>query len=216
MSTEKDFRDLRTDYSWGALEETSALQNPFDQFNKWYEEYAKLDALDSTAVTISTVDSAGVPDARVVLLKEVREGNFIFYTNHNSKKGKDLKQNPNVHLLFFWPEMERQIRIKGTAIFMEKEESEIYFNKRPFESRVAAAISPQSEVVPNREYLEEKFFNVLKEKEENDTVEMPKQWGGVKIAPQEFEFWQGRISRLHDRLRYLKVEGNWKIERLAP
>ena len=216
MSTEKDFRDLRKDYSWGSLEEHTVLANPLEQFGKWYEEYAKTDALDSTAVTVSTIDAEGQPDARIVLLKEVRDGQFIFYTNTASKKGQDLKNNHKVHLLFFWPEMERQIRVKGEVSFMSREESLLYFNKRPFESRVAAAVSPQSEVVPNRAYLEDKFFKILETKEDNAEVTMPENWGGVKVEPLEFEFWQGRISRLHDRLRYKKEGNNWKVERLAP
>jgi len=152
MATEKDFRDLRTDYSWGTLDEANVKQNPFELFTDWYEEYSKTDAIDSTAVTVSTVDEEGQPDSRIVLLKEIREGKYIFYTNHSSKKGRDLARNPKVHLMFFWPKMERQIRIKGVATFMEESESRIYFNKRPFESRVAAAVSPQSSIVPNREY----------------------------------------------------------------
>jgi pyridoxamine 5'-phosphate oxidase len=216
MATEKDFRDLRKDYSWGSLDEGSIKQNPFEVFADWYEAYSKTDVLDSTAVAVSTVDANGQPDSRIVLLKEIRGGDFIFYTNHSSKKGRDLLKNPKVHLMFFWPEMERQIRIKGKATFMEPAESQIYFNKRPFESRVAAAVSPQSSVVPNRDYLEEKFFDILKTKEETSEVEMPKDWGGVKVKPHEFEFWQGRISRLHDRLRFKLDKGQWRIERLAP
>jgi len=216
MAAEKDFRDLRTDYSWGSLDEANVNHNPFELFTEWYEEYSKTDAIDSTAVTVSTVDDEGHPDSRIVLLKEIREGKFIFYTNHSSKKGRDLAKNPKVHLLFFWPEMERQIRIKGIATFMDESESKIYFDKRPFESRVAAAVSPQSAVVPNREYLEEKFFTVLKTKDDTAEIAMPKDWGGVKVEPLEFEFWQGRISRLHDRLRFKQNEENWKIERLAP
>ena len=216
MATEKDFRDLRTDYSWGTLDEVNVKENPFELFTDWYEEYSKTDAIDSTAVTVSTVDKEGQPDSRIVLLKEIREGKYIFYTNHSSKKGRDLARNPKVHLMFFWPKMERQIRIKGVATFMEESESRIYFNKRPFESRVAAAVSPQSSIVPNREYLEEKFFSILKAKDDNAEIEMPKDWGGVKVRPTEFEFWQGRISRLHDRIRFKQNGGNWKIERLAP
>ena len=216
MATEKDFRDLRTDYSWGALDEAGVKQNPFELFAEWYEAYSKTDAIDSTAVTVSTVDEDGQPDSRVVLLKEIREGKFIFYTNHASKKGRDLAKNPKVHLLFFWPEMERQIRIKGAVTFMDEAESRVYFNKRPFESRVAAAVSPQSEVVPNRDFLEDKFFSILKEKDDNAEVKMPTHWGGVKVEPLEFEFWQGRIRRLHDRLRFSQDGQSWKIERLAP
>ncbi len=217
MSTEKNFQDLRTEYSWGALSEENVLQNPLKQFNKWYEQYAKTDALDTTAVTVSTVNSHGAPDARIVLLKEITDSQFVFYTNYKSKKGLDIFGNPNVHLLFFWPEMERQIRITGRATKMGIAQSRKYFNKRPFESRVAAVVSPQSQVVPNREFLENKFFEILQEKADDDFIEMPEHWGGILVEPLEYEFWQGRISRLHDRLRYRKnTEGNWKIERLAP
>lgn len=216
MATEKDFRDLRTDYNWGSLDELNVKQDPFEQFADWYEAYFKTGAIDSTAVTVSTVDKEGQPDSRIVLLKEIRDKNFIFYTNHSSKKGRDLANNPKVHLMFFWPQMERQIRIKGVASFMAQKESEIYFKKRPFKSQIAAAVSPQSAVVPNREYLEQLFFEVFKEENSDGYVKMPKDWGGVKVTPIEFEFWQGRTSRLHDRLRFKQDKDLWKIERLAP
>lgn len=211
-----DLQDIRKDYAWGALEEDKVDQDPMVQFSTWYEQYTTFDVPDSTAMIISTVDEHGIPRTRTVLLKEVYDGAFVFYTNYNSQKGKDLLSNPKVSLLFFWPEMERQIRVVGTARKLSKEKSVAYFNKRPFESRVSAIISPQSSVVPNREFLENKFFQFLQEHPEEGPLDKPDYWGGIAIYPEEMEFWQGRVSRLHDRLRYTKEDQNWKIERLAP
>ena len=213
---DKNFEDLRKEYSWGALSKENSEDNPIAQFLKWYEEYTKFDIIDSTAMIISTVDQEGQPDSRVVLLKDIIENKFVFYTNYESKKGRDILNNPNVSLLFFWPEMERQIRIKGKAKKTSREISLSYFKKRPFESRIAAAVSPQSQTVPNREFLEEKFFNLLEKQGESEDVELPDFWGGVEVVPHEIEFWQGRISRLHDRIRYRLINNNWTKERLAP
>ncbi len=212
-----DFKDLRRDYKWGALEEDKIDGNPMNQFRRWFTEYTTMEVPDSTAMIVSTVGQNGVPETRVVLLKEVFEDNFIFYTNYNSTKGRHIAANPNVSLLFYWPEMERQIRVVGKAKRTSEEKSEAYFNKRPFESRVSAIVSPQSTVVPNREFLEEKFFAFL-QTHEDETVklEMPADWGGIQVEPLTIEFWQGRISRLHDRIKYTKTADGWKIERLAP
>ena len=211
-----DLEDIRKDYHWGALEEDKVAGNPFKQFTTWYEQYTTFDVLDSTAMIVSTVGNDGIPRTRVVLLKEMNDEAFIFYTNYHSQKAKAIEENDYVSLLFFWPEMERQIRIVGHAKKVTEEKSRDYFNKRPFESRVSAIISPQSEVVPNREYLENKFFEFLKDHTEDEELDKPPYWGGIAVHPFEFEFWQGRVSRLHDRLRYKLVDGNWIIERLAP
>jgi pyridoxamine 5'-phosphate oxidase len=211
-----DLQDIRKDYAWGALEEDNVDPDPMVQFTTWYEQYTTFDVPDSTAMIISTVGEDQIPRTRVVLLKEVYNGAFVFYTNYNSKKGKDILANNKVSLLFFWPEMERQIRVVGSAEMLSEEKSRAYFNMRPFESRVSAIISPQSEVVPNREYLENRFFRFLQDHPEDEPLDKPDYWGGIAIYPIEMEFWQGRISRLHDRLRYRKKGDAWKIERLAP
>lgn len=212
-----DLKDLRRDYKWGALEENKVDKNPIAQFQRWFSDYTTLEVPDSTAMIVSTVGKDLVPQTRVVLLKAIEADAFIFYTNYNSTKGKQLAENENISLLFYWPEMERQVRVVGKASKMSEEKSTAYFNKRPFESRVSAIISPQSSVVPNREYLEEKFFQFLQSHEdETQVLAKPAEWGGIVVSPITIEFWQGRISRLHDRLRYTKEENGWKIERLAP
>jgi pyridoxamine 5'-phosphate oxidase len=211
-----DLQDLRKDYHWGALEEDKVASNPMLQFSEWYTQYTTFDVPDSTAMIVSTVSEDGFPRTRVVLLKEVLEDGFVFYTNYHSQKGRAIAHNDKVSLLFFWPEMERQIRVVGTAKRISDEKSETYFNKRPFESRVSAIISPQSEVVPNREYLENKFFDFLQTHPENEPLAKPPYWGGIAVQPIEIEFWQGRISRLHDRLRYTRAADGWILERLAP
>ena len=212
-----DLEDLRREYSWGALEEDKIAQNPIDQFNKWFLDYTTMDVPDSTAMIVGTVDRHGVPKSRVVLLKDIIDNKFIFYSNYQSEKAQNMASNPNVSLLFFWPEMERQIRVVGTVAKTSSELSDHYFNKRPFESRVSAIISRQSTVIPNREYLEEKVFEFLgQHQDESEKIERPDYWGGYEVTPTSVEFWQGRISRLHDRLRYRLENGNWIIERLAP
>jgi len=211
-----DFSNLRKDYHWGSLEEDKVADDPMLQFAEWYRQYTSFDVPDSTAMIVSSISEDGFPRTRVVLLKEVIAEGFIFYTNYHSQKGKAIAHNDKVALLFFWPEMERQIRVSGVAQKLDEVKSEEYFNKRPFESRVSAIISPQSEVVPNREYLENKFFEFLQNHPEDKPLKKPPYWGGMIVQPMEIEFWQGRISRLHDRLRYTKEAGGWKLERLAP
>lgn len=212
-----DLHDLRKDYRWGALLEGHVEKDPITQFKTWFEQYTHMETPDNTAMMLSTVDAEGIPTSRVVLLKELARDAFIFYTNYNSKKGQSLLANPNVSLLFFWPEMERQIRVVGLAEKLSAEKSDAYFHSRPFESRVSAIISPQSEVVPNREYLENLMFDFLEKHNEKEHLSRPEHWGGVAVKPTSIEFWQGRPSRLHDRLRYSRqADDEWKIERLAP
>ncbi len=212
-----DLKDLRREYSWGALEEDKVAENPIDQFQKWFQDYTTLDVPDSTAMILATAGKDGIPKSRVVLLKEIIDGQFIFYSNYNSQKAQDIAANEQVSLLFFWPEMERQIRVVGTAKKADAALSDKYFNQRPFESRVSAIISPQSDIVPTRDFLENKVFEFLEaHPDENEKLERPEYWGGYCVEPNSIEFWQGRISRLHDRLRYIKDRTGWKLERLAP
>ena len=212
-----DFKDLRRDYVWGSLDEDKVESNPIHQFNRWFTEYTSIEVPDSTAMIVSTVGRDLVPQTRVVLLKEILDEAFVFYTNYDSTKGKHIAENENISLLFYWPEMERQVRVVGKAKRLSQEKSTSYFNKRPFESRVSAIVSPQSSIVPNRAYLEDKFFAFLQaHPDESEVLKMPENWGGIAVMPVSVEFWQGRISRLHDRLRYSKIEESWKIERLAP
>jgi len=212
-----DFKDLRRDYVWGSLDEDKVESNPIHQFNRWFTEYTSIEVPDSTAMIVSTVGRDLVPQTRVVLLKEILDEAFVFYTNYDSTKGKHIAENENISLLFYWPEMERQVRVVGKAKRLSQEKSTSYFNKRPFESRVSAIVSPQSSIVPNRAYLEDKFFAFLQaHPDESEVLKMPENWGGIAVMPVSVEFWQGRISRLHDRLRYTKIGESWKIERLAP
>ena len=212
-----DFKDLRRDYVWGSLDEDKVESNPIHQFNRWFTEYTSMEVPDSTAMIVSTVGRDLVPQTRVVLLKEILDEAFVFYTNYDSTKGKHIAENENISLLFYWPEMERQVRVVGKAKRLSQEKSTSYFNKRPFESRVSAIVSPQSSIVPNRAYLEDKFFAFLQaHPDESEVLKMPENWGGIAVMPVSVEFWQGRISRLHDRLRYSKIGESWKIERLAP
>jgi pyridoxamine 5'-phosphate oxidase len=212
-----DFKDLRRDYVWGSLDEDKVESNPIHQFNRWFTEYTSIEVPDSTAMIVSTVGRDLVPQTRVVLLKEILDEAFVFYTNYDSTKGKHIAENENISLLFYWPEMERQVRVVGKAKRLSQEKSTSYFNKRPFESRVSAIVSPQSSIVPNRAYLEDKFFAFLQaHPDESEVLKMPENWGGIAVMPVSVEFWQGRISRLHDRLRYSKIGESWKIERLAP
>ena len=197
------------------LNEMSVDKNPFIQFTKWYETILNSKLNEPTAMMLSTADVNGNSSARIVLLKEIDDTGFVFYTNYGSRKGKDLKENPKAALNFFWDEPQRQIRIEGRIEKISKETSKKYFSSRPRESRIGAWVSAQSSVIPNREYLENKF-DELKEKFGNEEIPLPDYWGGYKVIPNYFEFWQGRENRFHDRICYKKENEEWKIFRLAP
>ncbi|MBK6860186.1 MAG: pyridoxamine 5'-phosphate oxidase [Saprospiraceae bacterium] len=204
---------LRKEYKHSTLEFNQLLLDPVDQFASWFEEVLKNQLPDGNAMILSTVSDRGRPSSRVVLLKNVENGHFYFFTNYNSRKGKQLAQNPNACLLFFWKEFERQVRIEGMIEKISSEESEIYFKSRPFFSQIGAIVSPQSQLIQHRDELEMaiKFF------EENpDKVQRPEHWGGYKLIPDYFEFWQGRENRLHDRFQYSLEGGLWTIACLAP
>ena len=212
----KDLSGYRKSYEKGELNKEAVPANPFELFQKWFDLADSHESIDeANAMTIATVDKSLMPKSRVVLLKSFDENGFRFFSNYSSEKGKDLEINPQCCLSFFWPVLEKQVIIKGKVEKLSRSASEEYFHSRPKGSQLGALASKQSSVVSSREELE----NRLKELENefnNDKVPMPNYWGGYLVKPVSFEFWQGRKNRLHDRLRYLPQNGDWKIERLAP
>jgi len=208
--------DLRKDYTRESLSEKDVSSNAIRQFDKWWSEAVAASIDEVTAMTLATSSPDGVPSARIVLLKGYDDRGFTFFTNYKSYKGRQLEENPRACLVFFWKELERQVRITGVVEKVSEEESREYFNRRPLGSRLAALASPQSEVIDNREWLEKKVEQ-LSVKFKEDAVPKPEYWGGYRVKPISIEFWQGRPNRLHDRLQYtLDENGGWKIERLAP
>lgn len=211
-----NIKDLRQDYRSAFLLEKDVENNPFKQFEKWFSEAVKAQVLEPNAMTLATATKEGVPSARVVLLKEFDDEGFIFFTNYNSSKGKQIENNPKAALTFFWVDLERQVRIEGDITKISIQESEEYFHSRPKGSQIGAIVSPQSEVIPNREFLESNVV-ILTETYLDKEITKPEHWGGYKVIPHKIEFWQGRSNRLHDRILFsLITEGSWKIERLAP
>ena len=207
--------DLRTDYKRATLDERFVNIDPFQQFLHWFDEAVTAEVAEPTAMTLATVDSAGHPSARIVLLKGADPSGFTFYTNYESRKGRELATQPHAALLFFWPALERQIRIEGTVSVVEGAIADTYFNSRPRLSRLSAWASPQSAPLPDRAALDERFA-AAEQRFPGETIERPPQWGGYRLAPETFEFWQGRSSRLHDRIVYRRDDGRWQIGRLAP
>ena len=206
---------IRKDYLFGQLLEEKMDSNPFTQFSVWLAQAIEKGINEPTAMTLATVDQNGCPSARIVLLKFFSETGFIFFTNYDSHKGKDIAFNQNVALLFFWIGLERQVRVEGHVEKITAKESDEYFQTRPFESQLAAYASPQSQVIPNREFL---INRVLSAKKQFSKIEVkrPDNWGGYRVIPRSIEFWQGGTARLHDRIRYTLVNEEWVIERLAP
>jgi len=200
----------------GALDENSVAQHPLAQFEKWFKEALHAEATEPSAMMLATVTESGLPSCRVVLLKGIESGCFLFYTNHQSRKGKELDEHPICALTFFWPELERQVRIEGIAARVDDETATAYFQSRPRESQVGAWASPQSAVIAGRAILEERVRDIEKRFEGHKVLPKPKQWGGYRVEPHWIEFWQGRIGRLHDRILYSKDDSGWKISRLAP
>jgi pyridoxamine 5'-phosphate oxidase len=208
--------DIRRDYSHKSLSEKDVHADPIKQFEKWWDEaiHSKIDEVN--AMTVATASSDGIPSARIVLLKGFSEKGFVFFTNYESYKGRQLGENPKACLVFFWKELERQVRITGLVVKVSAKESDEYFNSRPVASRIGAWTSPQSRIIESRNWIDEKF-NELVNKMEGTEISRPPYWGGYLVKPVEIEFWQGRPSRLHDRIQYsLEESGAWKIERLAP
>ncbi|HKX84519.1 MAG TPA: pyridoxamine 5'-phosphate oxidase [Pyrinomonadaceae bacterium] len=211
----QELADLRREYSREVLDETSVDADPFVQFGKWMNEAIASEMLDATAMVLSTVDAEHRPSSRVVLLKGFDERGFRFFTNYESRKGRELDANPNATVHFFWPELERQINIRGRVERATREEAEEYFRTRPVESRLGAWASNQSERLSSRAELEQKMKEV-RAKYLGDDIPLPPFWGGFRVIPDRFEFWQGRPSRLHDRICYSLDSRKWKISRLSP
>lgn len=207
--------DIRRDYKLKSFSETDAHDNAIEQFDIWWKEAVESEIEEVNAMTLATASADGLPSARIVLLKGFSEKGFVFYTNYNSYKGRQLEENPRACLVFFWKELERQVRITGLISKVGDEESEDYFNTRPEGSRLGAIVSPQSEVIISREWLEQQIREA-QSRLQGQTLKRPAHWGGYLVRPVTIEFWQGRANRLHDRILYTQADGNWKIERLAP
>ncbi|MBJ59332.1 MAG: pyridoxamine 5'-phosphate oxidase [Flavobacteriales bacterium] len=209
----KSIKNLRTDYLKSELNVEDLAEEPVTLFKKWLSQAISY-SNDANAFVLSTVNSYGLPSSRVLLLRDVTEKGFSFFTNYSSRKSQEIEVNPNVCMNFFWPEMERQVRINGSINRLSEKESDDYFNSRPYESKIGAWSSPQSQLIKSREVLEKKIKEI-KKKYPNE-VPRPENWGGYFIIPNEIEFWQGRASRLHDRFLYKKEGKSWMINRLAP
>ncbi len=212
---ENTISDMRKNYSLQELLESNCKENPFEQFSIWFEDARNSSILEANAMSLSTADKQGKVSSRIVLLKNFTSDGFIFFSNYESQKAKDLNENPFASLLFFWDSLERQIRIEGLIEKISTSESETYFLSRPIESQLGAHASMQSSIVKNRDELENKFAE-LKTQYEGKKIPMPKDWGGYKLIPDRFEFWQGRKSRLHDRIEYTIQNKIWNKVRLSP
>ncbi len=215
MMKNNDIANLRRNYSLKELTENIVDRDPFTQFSLWFNELLKSDVKEPNAMILATASAQGVPSVRTVLLKKYDESGFVFFTNYESHKASDLTANPNAEILFLWLELERQVRIRGKVEKVSEEESEEYFHSRPTNSQIGAWASRQSSVIPGREFLEEKFRETA-EKYKDGIIPLPPFWGGFRLIPDEFEFWQGRESRLHDRISYRLKEDHWEIVRLSP
>jgi pyridoxamine 5'-phosphate oxidase len=207
--------DLRRNYTQAGLLETDLKSNPIEQFKLWFDQAVAANLLEPNAMTLATVTAEGKPSARIVLLKDFDDRGFVFYTNYNSQKGVELQTCPYAALVFLWGDLERQVRIEGQVELVPASEATAYFHSRPVSSQLGAWASEQSSIIPDRSVLETKLQQ-LETTYLNREIPKPPHWGGVRVIPQEIEFWQGRPSRLHDRLRYQLVSGTWQIDRLAP
>lgn len=207
--------EIREEYTRGSLRRRDLPDDPYDFFGQWLQQAVNAGVSEPTAMVVSTIGKEGFPSSRVVLLKSFDREGFLFFTGYRSAKGEAIAAHPQVSLLFFWPELQRQVRVTGWAARIPEEESAAYFLTRPVTSRLGAWASEQSRPIPSREYLEERF-HFYSRQFENREIPRPDHWGGFRITPHEMEFWQGRENRLHDRFRYSRNDGHWEISRLAP
>ena len=207
--------DLRKNYTQAGLLESDVLANPYEQFQLWFDQALAANLLEPNAMTVATVTADGKPSARIVLLKAVDERGFVFYTNYNSQKGIELQHCPYAALVFLWGDLERQVRIEGRIEFVSEPEATAYFHSRPASSQLGAWASEQSTIIEDRSILEQRLQQLEIQYQDRE-IPKPPHWGGVRVIPHEIEFWQGRPSRLHDRLRYQLVDETWQIDRLSP
>lgn len=212
----KNIADLRQEYSAATLNIEDTAADPIEQFSRWFEEALQSEVKEPNAFTLATINAEGRPRARIVLLKDFDPEGFVFYTNYSSAKAEDLQAHPYAAMNFFWHDLERQVRIEGKIKKVSAETSRAYFQSRPKTSQIGAWASPQSQIIPNRAVLETAMERLSTEYVNETVLPLPPHWGGYVIQPDLVEFWQGRRSRLHDRVRYRLVEGNWKKELLAP
>jgi pyridoxamine 5'-phosphate oxidase len=213
--TPQELAALRKEYRLHRLNEDEVDRDPFRQFSQWFDEATRAGESEPNAMTLATATADGRPAARIVLLKGVDAGGFQFFTNTSSRKGDELAANPRAALVFFWASLERQVRIEGRVEELSRSESAAYFAMRPRESRIGAWASHQSRVIPSREWLERAFVEAA-ERFDNEEVPLPEHWGGYRVVPDQIEFWQGRESRLHDRILYQRAADGWKVGRLSP
>lgn len=215
MTQQHDLSDVRRDYRANSLSRDSLLDDPFEQFASWFKDAEADEKLDPTAMTLATYNPEMGPTARIVLLKQYGKDGFCWYTDYNSLKGDQLREVPRAELLFYWPKLERQIRINGVVSLVDRKDSELYFNERPVGSRISAVASDQSQPVADRKTLEEKVAE-LEKCYADGNIPCPENWGGYRLIPDRFEFWQGRDNRLHDRFQFIKLAEGWNIKRLSP
>ena len=208
--------DLRQNYEKSSLIESQVKSDPFDQFDIWFQEAIKSSVKEPNAFSLATISKDMVPSIRIMLLKGFDKEGFIFFTNYKSKKATNIETNPSVCMNFFWDDLERQVRITGSASQIDHKSSEEYFHSRPRGSQIGAWASPQSQVIANREYLEQNLNSLMKKYDNSDIIPKPDHWGGYLVVPHQVEFWQGRPNRLHDRILYERESGNWNMKRLAP
>jgi len=207
--------DTRREYDFSSLSKKQLNQNPIEQMNLWLEQAKQAEFKDATCMTLSTTDKNGMPDSRIVLLKQIDESGFSWYTNYTSHKGQQLLDNPQACLLFYWRDVDRQVKIQGQVEKLSAKDAEEYFHSRPLDSQFSAAASMQSQPIDSRKQLEDKLEQL--KKTDSNAVDKPESWGGYRLLPESFEFWQGRENRLHDRFTYTKGDsGKWQITRLQP
>ncbi|NJP10258.1 MAG: pyridoxamine 5'-phosphate oxidase [Leptolyngbyaceae cyanobacterium RU_5_1] len=215
MTNDPSIADLRLNYTRQQLNEANVDPNPIQQFQHWFTQALDANIIEPNAMTLATASKKGVPSARIVLLKGVDERGFVFYTNYESRKGQELAENPQAVLVFWWDVLERQVRIEGTVEKVSDQETEDYFHSRPRTSQLGAWASNQSRIISNREVLEQ-YWEELTRQYQDQEIPRPPHWGGYRVVPHTIEFWQGRPSRLHDRLHYQLDNDNWLLKRLSP